>query len=649
MNRITKTIILTLGALILTGWCAPAAESQKPNVLLFGVDDLNDWVGFLGGHPDAKTPHLDRLAGLGTAFVNAHCTVPVCNPSRVALLSGIAPERSGVYGNSDKWVDADALQGTVPLPLHFQRHGYRTLMAGKIFHHLPTDTGVDQNVGKMGGQAVGVKPSGWEDPFEDLKCVHKHARFWGPLEGADAKRLSDPKLADWAAKQLAVEKPDDSPFLLMVGFHRPHLPFTAPKEFFDLFDPEKITLPPLDREGFSSMPWMGQQAAAAGFQEIETGTWSAITERGQYRAILHAYLASCAFVDAQIGKVLDALERSAVRDNTIVVLFSDHGYGLGERYHFHKWGLWDDTTRVPVVIHAPEISKPDARVEAAVSLLDLYPTLVDLCGLPQPPQQLDGESLRPLIENPAAVRERPALTTLGRNNNALVDDRWRYIRWADGSEELYDRRSDPDETRNLADNPEHIDVKARFAKWLPESSVPAVFTDNGTPLTLTRETFVRHFFPVQDTFASRPITVRAKIGPKITDGVILTHGNQFCGYALYAKDGRLNFAVMDVPRPFSPENLTPERTIITARESLKSGAKLEVEARIEADGTLRLFVDDREIASGQAETLSIHPSGPMILGQCYAVYPEVGDYRGPSPFKGDIESVTVTTGPKNTP
>lgn len=641
MKRLCIVSAVLLFAVLFSS--AAAETKSPPNVLLIAVDDLNDWVGFLGGHPDAKTPHLDRLAERGTAFVNAHCAVPVCNPSRVALLTGMEPMQTGVYGNQDGWPSGVAL---AHLPQWFRQNGYRTMMAGKIFHSKPADLkdALDEDAGKMGGQLGAVKAPDWTEPFEDLNCIHQFAHHWGPLEGADAAKLSDPKLADWAAKRLAAQNPDDQPFLMMVGFHRPHVPLTAPKEFFDLFDPEKIALPPLDREGFFTMPRMGQQAAAAGIQDFEGGTWKALTERNQHRSLLQAYLASCAFVDAQIGKVIDALDKSAVRDNTIVVLFSDHGWGLGERYHFQKWGLWDDTTHGPVIIHAPGLSKPGARVEDGVSLIDLYPTLVDLCGLPQPPQKLDGVSLRPLIENPAAGRDRPAMTTLGRGNHALRTDRWRYIRWSDGSEELYNHKNDPHETRNVADNPEHASVKADLARWLPEKGVPAVFTDNVPPLTLTRDASVRHFFPVQSTFAGRPITVRANIGPKITDGVILTHGNQFCGYALYVKDGRLSFAVMDVPRPFSPENLTPQRTIIQAEQPLASGKALSIEARLEADGMLRLLVDGAEVASGQAETLSIHPSGPMLLGQAYAVYVEVGDYKAQFPFRGDIESVTVSTG-----
>ncbi len=621
-----------------------SAEPEKPNVLFIAIDDMNDWVGCLGGHPDAWTPNIDRLARRGTLFTNGHTAAPVCNPSRAAFLSGIGPWRSGIYHNGDPWLKSEAVSAATLLPKHFRANGYHTLMAGKIFHGksgMEEDV-VGENAGIMGGQSFQVVADDYPDPFWDLKGIHNFAVHWGGLKREKADELSDPKIADWAAERLSQEY--EKPFLLMAGFHRPHTPLTSPKELWEMFDRENIELPPLNPSDLKDMPWPGKQVAIAGYQDMENGHYKMITERGHQRDIVKAYLAACAFVDAQVGKVLHALDRSPHRDNTIVVLFSDHGWGLGERYHFKKWGLWDDTTHIPYIIHAPGVTKAGSQSDAGVTLLDLYPTLIDLCGLDAPPQELDGRSLRPLLENPEAEWDRPALTTFGQENQALRTPRWRYIRWSNGSEELYDHETDPHEWHNVAENPELEAVKGDLARWFPSDSVPSVASDFTSPVTLTRKDRLRQFRSIRPGFVDEPITVKAKIGPKITDGVLLSHGGQFCGYALYVKDGKLTFSIMDVPRPLFWNRLTPSRTVVTATRPLPTGATLDVEGRLAKDGTVTLWVNGNEAGRGQAKSLSIHPAGVMQLGQCPPTYVPVGDYEAPFPFRGDVESVTVEFG-----
>ena len=637
-------LCVSLLPLLLTLPGALTAAPNHPNILFIAVDDMNDWVGCLDGHPDAITPNIDRLAARGTLFTNGHTASPVCNPSRAAFLSGRAPSTSGVYHNSDQWDHSPALRDSVLLPRHFLDQGYRVMMGGKIVHGRPKMAKdiAHEDAGRMGAQSFTVIADDFPDPFKDLAGVHNFAVHWGGLEGEKAAQLSDPKIAAWASRRLAGEY--DDPFLLMVGFHRPHTPLTSPKEFWDLFDREKLTLPPLHPNDLDDMPWMGRQVAIAGFQSMEGGHYQQITERGHHRDVLKGYLAACTFVDAQIGKVLDALDASAHRDNTIVVLFSDHGWGIGERYHFKKWGLWDDTTRVPFIIHVPGMTQAKSQTDAGATLLDLYPTLVDLSGIDPPGHPLDGRSLRPVLENPDAEWTRPALTTYGPNNHALRTPRWRYIRWADGSEELYDHQNDPNEWHNVAGDSSNDKIKARLAQHFPKNNFPAVASNHGSPVTLTPEKNQLKFHAIQPGFVDQPITVRATIGPGISDGVILQHGGQYCGYALYVKNGKPGFAVMDVPRPLNWNTLVPTRNILTGDHPLTPGKKHQLEARLLGDGTTILTVDGTEVARSKAQTLSIHPAGVMQLGSVPDKYLPVGNYEPPFSFDGDIDSATVEFG-----
>ena len=632
-------------------WCLPALllaarPNSQPNILFIAVDDLNDYVSCLGGHPNGWTPNIDRLAEAGMLFTNAHAAAPVCNPSRIAFLTGLQPSTTGVYHNVDRWEHAgDRINGIAHLPLHFKRQGYRVWMGGKIFHSGPADLdqALDENAGGMGNHSLGVISEDYDHPFAGLRGVHNYAVHWGPLNPNQSAELSDPKIAAWAVEHLS--QPVDEPFLLMVGFHRPHTPLTTPAEFWEAINPETLLLPPTEVGDLDDLPWMGRQTAIAGWQEMENGHYRMIKELGVHRDILRGYLAAMAFVDAQIGKVIDALERSPHRDNTIVVLFSDHGWGIGERFHFKKWGLWDDTTRVPLIIRAPGVTEAGSHSDAGVTLLDLYPTLVDLVGANEPAHRLEGDSLKPLLENPKADWQRPALTTYGRGNHALRNPRWRYIRWADGSEELYDHDRDPHEWLNLAGLPRHQDVKRQLSRWLPETNAPAVRSSHTSPVIL-QAGGAQLFHSVQPEFVEGPIYIRAEIGPQLSDGVILQHGGMFNGYALHVSDGRLAFSLMDIPRPLRWDTLIPFRTTVTAEKPLKPGETTVVEAALNRSGEVRLMMGGELVGQGQVGTLSIHPAGVMQAGSPAKTYPPVGDYRADetATFTGDIREVAVRFG-----
>ncbi|MCY4594323.1 MAG: sulfatase [Bryobacterales bacterium] len=455
---------------------ASGLASDKPNVLFIAVDDLNDWVGCLGGHPQAKTPNIDALARNGVLFANAHCAAPLCNPSRTALLFGKRPTTTGVVGNGDDWRTFETLQTSESLPQLFRRNGYFTAAAGKIFHanHGGWRGALTREEGApYAGRSGFGQPSAWDERFPAktiqlpmapvLIGTHRngidHHWDWGPID-FKADVTEDGQISRWAVRQLRATH--DRPFFLAVGIYRPHDPQYAPSEFFDEHPLETVELPTIlstDLEDISSVA--RRHVSAANSYE------AMIRQHGALRSATRGYLASVTFADAMVGRVLEALESSQYAANTIVVLFSDHGYHIGEKQKYHKSTLWEESTRVPLIVSAPGAMSPGVVSRRAVSLIDVYPTLAELAGL-EPPADLDGESLVPLLVDPAAARSSPALTSRQGRHHAIRTDRWRYIRYADGTEELYDHESDPTEWRNLAANPAHAETKRRLSAAMDE-------------------------------------------------------------------------------------------------------------------------------------------------------------------------------------
>lgn len=428
-----------------------ASAAERPNVLFIAVDDLNDWIGCLGGHPQTKSPNVDRLAAKGVLFERAYCSAPACNPSRASLLTGIAPSTSGVYHNDQPW--RPAMPNAITLPQFYQQNGYEVLGCGKLFHgSYREEKGFDEYRQQM------------KDPKPEntpVNGIPRTAHFdWGPVDSEDAE-MSDYQMVDWAIAQL--QKKHDKPIFLGCGIYRPHLPWYVPQEYFDHYPLDKIQLPQIKEDDLADVPEAGVKIAKP------NGDHKKVIETDNYAKAVQGYLASIEFADAQIGRLIAALEASPYADNTIIVLWGDHGWHLGEKLHWRKFALWEEAARVPLLIVAPGITKPEQRCERTVTLLDLYPTLADLCGL-TPPQAVEGKSLTPLLKNPAAAWDRPALTTHGRNNHAVRDERWRYIRYADGSEELYDHQEDPQEWTNVADLPENEGVKKRLSERLPTTN-----------------------------------------------------------------------------------------------------------------------------------------------------------------------------------
>lgn len=465
-----------------------ADELSRPNVLMIVADDLNDWVGCLGGHPDVKTPNIDRLARRGLLFTNAHCAAPVCNPSRVATLTGRRPSTTGVYDNSAVW--HELVPGIVSIPQHFRTNGYYTAGGGKVYHHMPgfnrlTDWNeyfaqvFDGDYQASLARGEDVTNFTWPDGFPlnglpEVKALAKPPQNakefdWGPFDKPDDE-MGDGRMVQWAERLLA--NPPKQPFFLAAGIYRPHLPWYTPRQYFESYPPGGITPPPIKEDDLDDVPEAGRQMA-----EQRRGDLELVRRSGQYQRILQAYLASITFCDVLVGRLVDALDASAAARDTIIIFWSDNGWHFGEKQHLHKMTLWARSTRLPLIIVAPGVTQADTRTSRPVSFVDLFPTLNELCRLPQP-AELEGVSLVPLLKDPTRVWERPALVTYLRGNHAVCSERWRYIRYADGGEELYDQVNDPNEWTNLSEKPELAAVKAELATCLPETDAQTLRSKN---------------------------------------------------------------------------------------------------------------------------------------------------------------------------
>ena len=465
-----------LWALLLTVLCSSSEakgfveklhDKTRPNILFISVDDLNDWIGCMGGHPQAKTPNMDRLANSGMLFTNAHCPAPSCNPSRSAIMTGISPHVSGVYDNRQKMrelmTDADLI------PKHFSRNGYWSAGSGKILHYFTDANSWDEY----------FPPKETENPFPSTKYPDKRPvslpragawqyieTDWGPLDVSDEEFGGDYAVAQWIGEKLS--KKHDKPFFLACGIYRPHEPWFVPKKYFDLFPLEDIQLPPGYRENdLDDLPAEAQRRGRNRYFEH-------IQKHKQWKPAIQGYLASIAFADAMVGRVLDKLDSGPNRDNTIVVLWSDHGWHLGEKEHWQKYTAWRACTRVPLIVRVPKDSpgliagtQAGTVCNRPVNLLSLYPTLTELAGIPKKSSN-DGPSLVPLLRDGDQQWPHVSITHLDRPGNYGISDQdWRFIHYANGAQELYDTAADPYEWNNLAADPKHADRIAEFQKKAP--------------------------------------------------------------------------------------------------------------------------------------------------------------------------------------
>lgn len=482
-----------VGALAGTGFVS-AAGAHRPNILSLSVDDMNDWVGCLGGYPGVHTPNIDAFARRGVLFRDAHCSSPVCNPSRTALLTGKRPSTTGVYTNEQYWRPAHPAIKT--LPVFLREHGYYVAGAGKVFHHVagfnPPDQWDEFQLQEFDDPWyrrlewypwVKKTPNPPGHPFNGMAGDDFAGEFdWGVLPNRPERTYGD--MAAVRYGQEFLKKKHGRPFFLAVGLWHPHIPMFAPQHYFDLYPRDKVRLPEVPGNDLDDIPPIPQKWAAVRRAEHER-----ILREGKWTDGVRAYLACISFADAMVGQVLKALDESAYAKNTIVVFWSDHGWHLGEKRHWHKSTLWQRSTHVPMIWAGPGIRQTGTDRRQPVELLDIYPTLADLCDLPQP-DDLDGVSLAPQLRG-AGAKRRPAVTTYLPGNHAVVTEKWRYIRYADGTEELYDRVKDPDEWDNIAADPRHSSLKERLAYWMPEESAAPVPDRDAYDFDFGTHTFTR--------------------------------------------------------------------------------------------------------------------------------------------------------------
>lgn len=448
------------------------------NVLMIAIDDMNNWIGAMDGK--AKTPHIDAMARSGVLFNNAFCVVPACNPSRTALMSGLRPETTGQYTNAGNFRDKPGGKEIVTMAQYLKQHGYETVAAGKIFHH-PRGNGEQPNelsdpvswdhqerghIGTPGHElfldendrALWLEGEGDRYITEENSGMNYITKFgvWGAVPFT-REECGDWQMADFCARYLSGEH--EKPFFLALGIFRPHSPQLVPQEFLDMYPLEEIELPEVPADDMEDIPEIAQTNWSTPFVHL-------VRKKGQWKKAVQGYLASMSFADACVGHVMEALKKSRYAENTVVLLWTDHGWQLGHKDRWEKFSLWHQATNSPLVIRTPEMKTAGQVCNEAVSFLDLYPTLLDLLELPTR-NFLEGESLVPWIEDPFMEKKTPAVVTYPGGNHSVVLGNWNYIRYENGSEELYDHHNDPCEFRNLAGDPQYNLIKDQLRTWIP--------------------------------------------------------------------------------------------------------------------------------------------------------------------------------------
>ena len=447
-----------------------AAPKKKPNVLFIATDDMAPVLGCYG-HPIVKTPNLDRLAKRGVRFTHAYTQFALCSPSRSSLMTGLAPDTTKVKDLKTHF--REAIPDVVTISQCFQKNGYFAARAGKIYHYNnPSDVGTN-GLDDEPSWNQRINPKGVDKSEED-KCINHtpQRKSLGSAIAFYASPAPDEQHTDGMVATAIIklmEQHKNEPFFLAAGFFRPHTPYISPKKYFDLYPPETLTAyQMIDGEMEIAPPW-------AYF--TKPANWD-MTEQ-QQREALQAYYASVTFTDANVGRLLDALDRLGLTDNTVIVFWSDHGYSLGEHGQWLKQTVFESAGRIPLIFAGPGIKAKGKASSRTIEMLDFYPTLVDLCGLSGVPSNLHGKSLRPLLDNPAAPWDRPAISQMRRlatpqlkaaSGAAWVDgysirtERYRFTEWADGAEgaELYDYQTDPNELKNLAQDPAHATLRTQL-------------------------------------------------------------------------------------------------------------------------------------------------------------------------------------------
>ena len=444
---------LKAGAAVFTTGLLPkrqvSAQGQY-NVLFIAIDDLRPLLGCYG-YPEMHTPHIDALAERGTLFNRAYCQFPVCNPSRASVLTGLRPDTVGVYDNFANF--RDTVPEAITLPQHFKAHGYHTRSVGKITH----------------GPNALLDQISWSAPIwrELWRPVDKSMNpSWQALDVADSE-LEDGRIAKAAVDVLKEIK--NREFFLAVGFNKPHLPFYAPSKYFDLYPTQTFLLPVDSRLPKNAPDIASNPQGLKGYQDISKYPPFADEKTLE---LIRAYAATTSYVDAQVGQILNQLDTLGLTENTVIVLWGDHGFHLGEHGLWRKNTLFEDSVRSPLIVSVPGQTSPNTKTDALVELIDIYPTLCEACQLPTP-TELEGISMMPIVEQPARAWKTAAFNQLARGRNlrgySMRTQRYRYTEWGQNGRrgvELYDYEADPNETVNVAELPENTELVAHLSERL---------------------------------------------------------------------------------------------------------------------------------------------------------------------------------------
>jgi arylsulfatase A-like enzyme len=653
MLTASRLILLSLCAVALPISAAPKSRqisaNGRPNVLFIIADDLRDYVGWMGGHPQSLTPNMDRLARLGMRFTNAHCNYALCNPSRTSLLTGMLPSSSGVFGNEQDWRRSVQILGKPTLPEYFKAQGYATAAAGKVFHANhggPEGRLTGWHGGRRGFEQVAVWDQRFPQPgvqIPDLP-VHTGQNFnglniwhwdWGAIPVAEEK-TEDGQVADFAASFLGEKQ--TKPFFLALGLYRPHSPWYVPQKYFDALPLDSIKLPEVKADDLDDVPAIAKAHLKEGYHQL-------IVEKNLWKDAVRAYLASVAFCDAMLGRVLTAVETGPNAKNTVIVFTSDHGWYLGEKQMWHKGKLWEPTTRIPLSIYAPGLTQPDSVSSQPVALIDLYPTLCDLARLPLP-EHLDGSSLKPLLADPTSKRDRPAVTCMSGGKHAgyaARDERWRYIRYADGSEELYDHQTDPNEWTNIASKPGHAALKSKLAGFFPKEFKSAVRPAAEIVGVASPSGSVDLVLNIGDVLGAEEapklqgrgvfIDAAFEFDPLVDqDSTLLAHGDEQSGYALHLVASQPTLTV------FSKGTATA-----ISGAALEKG-RVNIRAQIDTGGVITLAVPGHSEVLGVSpfeQGFPLEPQSGIAAGQSFGIL-KAGKYPNSTPFDGQVYRLSLT-------
>jgi arylsulfatase A-like enzyme len=453
-HRLALVVAMSLCSSMAFGATAASAPEKKMNVLFLVVDDLNTMLLGDTNRYSGKVvaPNIQRLAKSGVMFNHTYAAAPYCVPSRTSFLSGVRPWKSGIYENQSAPSQSPALQQATSFPELFRKAGYYTASYGKVGHGWRTKDAWDESIPHKRDP---------NPPTAPLTPVGKGEQDWGPTHLAE-EDMHDTSYANAAIKQL--QKKHDRPFLIACGLFHPHMPWYVPKKYFDMYPLNEVATPPLLANDLDDVPPLARAVTAGKSKFV-----ASVLEHGLHKQAVQAYLAATSYSDAQMGRVLDALDKSPYRDNTIVVLISDNGFHLGEKSHWQKGTLWEEATHVLMMFRVPGLTCAGGVSERFVSLQDIYPTLTELCGL-KPPDYVDGRSLVPLLKNPAAEWQSTAISALYDRYVSIRDERFRYTRYNDQQEEFYDCGKDPHEWTNEINNPAYASALKKLRAAVPALS-----------------------------------------------------------------------------------------------------------------------------------------------------------------------------------